>query len=280
LAPLGPDSLSWERVGDLRGMLVAGRALMLQVAHPVVAGGVDGHSNFAEDPWGRLRRTIDAVITFTYGGPEAIRFGQALRRMHGRIKGVDWAGRSYHAHDPEAYAWVHATLYEGGRVMCEHFGPRIPAGGEQRFYDEWLQIGRLLRVPEGRLPPDLEDFDSYFEEMIDERLEDNRVVREVLAAISSPAPPPHVPRPVWLPARVSGGHVTRLVTIGLLPPRLRERWDLEWTPRQQRELRAFTRLVRRVAPRVPERLRFFPEAYAARRRADAVPGPATTPIAA
>jgi uncharacterized protein (DUF2236 family) len=250
----------------MRGLLVAARALLLEVAHPVVAGGVDGHSNFAQDPWGRLRRTIDAVMTFTYGGPEAIRRGEELRRMHGRIKGVDWAGRHYHAHDPEAYAWVHATLLEGGLVMCEHFGPRLAPSEKSRYYREWLQIGRLLAVPEGELPSDLDSFHRYYERMIDERLEDNRVVREVLEAVSSPSPPPHVPRPVWMPARVSAGHLTRLVTVGLLPPTLRERWGLEWTSGQQRELRAFSRLVRRVAPRVPERLRFFPYAYDARRR--------------
>jgi uncharacterized protein (DUF2236 family) len=116
--------------------------------------------------------------------------------------------------------------------------------------------------------------------MIDRRLEDNRVVREVLAAISRPSPPPRVPRPVWFPARSAGGHLTRLVTIGLLPPRLRERWGLEWTPGHQRELELFSGLVRATAPRVPERLRFFPDAYKARRRAAAAPHPEPAPLAA
>jgi uncharacterized protein (DUF2236 family) len=51
---LGPDSLVWQTFGDARLFFGAGYALMLQVAHPTVGSGVRDHSNFREDPWGRL----------------------------------------------------------------------------------------------------------------------------------------------------------------------------------------------------------------------------------
>src|SRR4051812_49835191 len=70
LAPR-PRSVAWSYAGDARTMLGAGAALLLQVAHPTVAGGVRDHSNFAEDPWGRLLRTLDFVNLVIYGGPEA-----------------------------------------------------------------------------------------------------------------------------------------------------------------------------------------------------------------
>ena len=37
-------------------MLGGGRALLMQVAHPLVAAGVAEHSGYREDPWKRLER--------------------------------------------------------------------------------------------------------------------------------------------------------------------------------------------------------------------------------
>lgn len=267
LSPLGPGTVAWESVGEYRALLGAGRALLLQVAHPVVAGGVDEHSDFKQRPWRRLQRTIDAVMVFTYGGPEAIEKGRQLRRLHERIKGTDWRGRRYHALDPEAYAWVHATLFETGLVIAERFARPFTEAEVERFYAEWDEIGRLLGVEDGALPGDVAGFRAYFDRMLAERLEENRVVRDVLASLSRPAPPSRVPGLVWRPAGASSGHLNRLVTVGTLPPPLRRRWDLEWTAGNERELRALSAVVRVTGGRLPERLRYFPYAYEARRRA-------------
>jgi uncharacterized protein (DUF2236 family) len=147
--------LCWDYVGEYRSLLGAGRALLLQVAHPVVAGGVDEHSDFKQRPWKRLQRTIDAVMVFTYGGEDAIEKGRQLRRLHQRIRGTDWRGRRYDALDPEAYAWVHATLFETGVVVAERFGRPFSADEIERFYAEWIEIGRLLAVDLDQLPADV-----------------------------------------------------------------------------------------------------------------------------
>jgi uncharacterized protein (DUF2236 family) len=44
-------------------MLGAGRALLLQLAHPHVAAGVDEHSKFQRNPFKRLQGTLEAVYT-------------------------------------------------------------------------------------------------------------------------------------------------------------------------------------------------------------------------
>src|SRR4051812_9828188 len=109
LAPR-PRSVAWCYAGDARTMLGAGSALLLQVAHPTVAAGVREHSNFAEDPWGRLLRTLDFVNLVIYGGPEAAaRPRRKLREMHRPIKGAHPDGRPHHPLQPRAYAWVHPT---------------------------------------------------------------------------------------------------------------------------------------------------------------------------
>ena len=63
----GPGSLTWRvnREGVL--LLGGGAALVLQVAHPLVAAGVEEHSNYREDPWGRLYRTLDLTTKIVFG---------------------------------------------------------------------------------------------------------------------------------------------------------------------------------------------------------------------
>ncbi|HET9498471.1 MAG TPA: oxygenase MpaB family protein, partial [Candidatus Limnocylindria bacterium] len=50
-----PGSISW-RV-DREAVVLAGGtcALLMQIAHPAVAAGVDAHSDFQVDPFARLR---------------------------------------------------------------------------------------------------------------------------------------------------------------------------------------------------------------------------------
>src|SRR5437763_9032721 len=110
-APVVKGTATWKYFGDFRDALLAGQVLVLQVAHPVVAAGVRDHSGYRDDPWTRLMRTTASLSVYIYGGPVAARYeADRLRTLHRRFHGVDEAGRRYHALDPHAYAWVHATL--------------------------------------------------------------------------------------------------------------------------------------------------------------------------
>ena len=163
---VGPESITWRRAGDMRTMFGAGAALLLQVAHPTVAAGVREHSDFKADPWGRLWRTLDYVHMLVYGGPEnAMSTGRAMRAMHQRIKGVAPDGRRYHALEPEAYAWVHATLAATIVGSHERFGRPLTPDQRARFWDEWRGLGRLLGIREGDLPETWAAFRAYVDEM-------------------------------------------------------------------------------------------------------------------
>lgn len=270
MPPPGPGSLTWRLVGDWRGLLCGGRALLLQVAHPVVGAGVAEHSDFRADPWSRLARTLTSTMTFAYGGPVgAPAEADRLRALHRTIRGTDERGRRYHALDPEAYAWVHLTLFETTLVVQERFGRALSPADQRRLYAEWLAAGRLLGLREGQVPPDLAAFRRYYDRMLADRLEDNRSVRDVLAALADPARPPWWPGPaaLWRPAGAAGGRLNTLVTVGTLPPVLRDRLGLAWSARDERRLARFAALVRAVAPRVPGRLRHHPIAWRAIRAA-------------
>lgn len=269
----GPGSVLWERGGDLRLMLVAGRSLVLQVAHPAVAAGVDQHSDYASDPWGRLRGTLDLYVAgVNFGYPDgSLAAAERLRRMHRRIEGIDLEGRPYRALDPEPFAWVHATLVDGFLAMLRRYCAGVSASELDRAYDEMRMLGRLYGVAEHLMPADRGGHDEQVAAIVADRLADNEVVRGVLAQLSSP-PPPAVLRlagPLWRVAALAPGRVMRLATHGGLPPQLRERLGLRWSDAEGRELDLYARAVRRSVPLLPDRLRLLPKVHAAKRRAAA-----------
>src|SRR5438270_11967918 len=91
---LTPASPAWLRGSDARGLLLAGRALLLQVAHPTVAAGVREHSRYRADPWTRLERTLDSLYTYLYS-PDAEAEAARLRALHRTIRGVTPDGPRY-----------------------------------------------------------------------------------------------------------------------------------------------------------------------------------------
>ena len=266
---VGPESITWRRAGDLRLMFGSGTALMLQVAHPTVAGGVREHSDFVTDPWGRLFRTLDYVNLLVFGGPQrAAETGRRMRAMHTRIKGVDPQGRRYHALEPEAYAWVHATLAVTIVGASNRFGRPLDASQTARFWDEWRGLGRLLGIRERDLPPTWGSFLAYVDEMIETRLERNDVVDTVLQTIVDPARPaiPGVGPRAWTVMRAPAVRALQLGTIGLLPVAARRRLDLHLTPAQKREFRALAALTRATTPVLPESVRINGPSYLEWRR--------------
>ena len=77
-----------------------------------MGAGVSHHSNFKQDPWGRLLRTLDYTSSMVYGGPDlAWEVGRRVRAMHSQIEGVRSDGASYHALDPADWLTRAADLY-------------------------------------------------------------------------------------------------------------------------------------------------------------------------
>ena len=107
----GPQSVAWRVHGDVTSMMVGGiSALLLQMLHPAVLGGVWDHSNFRSDMHGRLRRTARFIALTTYGGTdEAIDAIARVRTIHGQVRGALPDGTQYCADDPALLTWVHVT---------------------------------------------------------------------------------------------------------------------------------------------------------------------------
>ncbi|MET9378673.1 oxygenase MpaB family protein [Streptomyces sp. NPDC002992] len=272
-APPPVGGVLWSIAGDIRGLLMLPAALVLQVAHPAVGAGVDAHSVFRTDPWGRGERSLRSALLWVYGGEAAAEEGRRLRRLHRTIQGLDTHGRPYHALTPANYAWVHATGFPVYRHGLRLLHRPLTEAQERRLYAEWLQVGRILGIHDRDMPATIEEFWPYYRAMLGE-LEATVVVRE-LVATDQPVPPPDrgplplrfLLRALWPVILPRLARFRSFVTVGLLPPDAREAIGLEWTDEQERRLRRFARVVRVVVPVLPERLRYLPIAREARREA-------------
>ncbi|MET9592555.1 oxygenase MpaB family protein [Streptomyces sp. NPDC006516] len=269
--PPPPGGVLWSLAGDVRGLLMLPAALTLQVAHPAVGAGVDDHSVFRTDPWGRGERSLSSLQLWVYGGEAAAEEGRRLRKLHRAIQGTDTRGRRYHALTPANYAWVHATGFPVYRHASRYLVRPLTEGQERALYREWLQVGRVLGINDRDMPQTIEEFWPYYRKMLAEEVEATLVVRELVAADVPVPPPDRGPLPLRLLLRVLWpvllpplARFRSFITVGLMPPDARAAIGLDWTPEQERRLRRFGAVVRRVVPVLPERLRYLPRARSAR----------------
>jgi uncharacterized protein (DUF2236 family) len=204
-----------------------------------------------------------------YGGPEAAAAtGRHLREMHKRIRGVAPDGTRYSALEPEAYAWVHATLVDAIVVGSERFAKSLSQGEIERLWVEWRMLGRVAGVREGDLPETWSGYLAYRDRMIEERLEPSDVVEGVLATLAKPLRPP-VPvlnDPAWRVLRLPIARAFRLATVGLMHPRLRDKLGMDWSSGKELELRAVGAASRATGPLLPQRLRCMGPPYLEWRR--------------
>lgn len=141
----GPGSVAWRVHGDASVLVGALRALLVQAMHPEVVAGVIDHSQFKDDPLGRLRRTSDWVTTVTFAPrlrAEAAIDG--LATVHRGVEGVSHRGVRYRASDPPLLAWVHNTLVDGFLRAHARYGPGISDADADRYVAEMVRVGERL----------------------------------------------------------------------------------------------------------------------------------------
>jgi uncharacterized protein (DUF2236 family) len=164
----GPGSLTWRVNGEAVLLLGGGRALLLQVAHPGVAAGVAEFSDYREDPWRRLYRTLDTTLTIAFGDEETSKAASTrLRRVHKRIAGTDDRGEPYMALDPELLLWVHATLIDTALAIYTRLVGRLTSDERERYYEEMRTLGEAYSIPRETMPADYEAFRDYWDSMLD-----------------------------------------------------------------------------------------------------------------
>lgn len=285
----GPGSEAWRLNREAMLLLGAGpRALLLQIAHPLVAAGVAQHSQFREDPWARLSGTLRSYLRIVYGSAPAAR--DEIGRLHDLHRGIrgDVAdaeararhGRRYSALDPALSLWVHATLVDSTIAAYDAWIEPLTHDERARYYEETLPVGRAFGIPASLLPADIDAFDAYLAEMLGPggpvRVGDD--ARELADAILHPPLGPAVaaagplfahaaPLVDAIPARAYGWLFWP--SIGLLPADIRAGYGLPWGLRQRAVAGWLVAAWQAWRPVLPPSFRQMPQALAADRRVGA-----------
>jgi uncharacterized protein (DUF2236 family) len=270
----GPESIAWKINREVVLLLGWGRAVLMQLAHPLVAAGVGQHSIFARRPELRRRRllqTVDAMLALTFGTAGDIeRAARGINAIHDHVQGrlpqatgVFEAGTAYSAHDPELLRWVHATLMDSFPLTHRLFIGDLPVEEVERYLVEAAGLEPLLGVPEGLFPRTTAELDTYMAEMC--RSGAIRVgadARRLAGDLLNPSLP-------WQMGRVLAPvlWLARLPAVGLLPPAIRMDYGFRWTRAHALALHLLSRAARLVVPRAPALLRYWPIARRAARGA-------------
>jgi len=250
----GPSSVSWKVNRESALFLGAGRAALLQLAHPWVAAALDQHSNLRNDPLARFHNTFRVVFTMIFGALEqALAASRYLHQLHTRIQGeipegvAAYArGSHYQANEIGALIWVYATLIESAIVAYECVCSPLSSEEREAYYAESKTMAALFGIPASELPADWSAFEAYSREMSESnRLGVNGLSREMAHRVLHG-------RGSWVP--VPGWY--RALTASWLPERLREEFALLFGEEEQ-EAAAEARLwLPRFYRRSPAPLRF------------------------
>jgi uncharacterized protein (DUF2236 family) len=244
-------------------------ALLMQLAHPLVAAAVDRHSDFQRKPMKRLSRTVELSLLMVFGtGQEALEAARAINRAHLPVRGKVEAGEEpfpmgtpYAALDPDLLFWVHATLIYSAVVTYGTFVEPLNVGEKYAFLSEMKRSGALLGIPDSAYPRDWSGFEDYLGRMLGGPVRVGPTARRLADAILKP-PVAGLPRQVLLPVEFP----LRVITAGLLPESLRSGYRLSWNSAARFAFGAACKVVPVVVARSPDLVRVVPIARRAARR--------------
>ena len=260
----GPDSVTWRVHADPSMALAGLRALLLQALHPLAMSGVAQHSDFRQDPWGRLFRTAEYVGVTSYGTTEeARRAGAKVRGIHRKLAGIEpESGQAYRVDDPDLLRWVHCVEVESFLSTAVRCGLRLSPGERDRYYAEQTRNASLVGLDPATVPASVDQMAAYFRD-VRPVLRATKAARDAATFVLWPPMPALVQlgtpaRPAWVALAAAAG--------AMLPRWARRLYRLPGIPMTDVAATAAGLAFRSGILVVPERLRHGPHVKQAQAR--------------
>ncbi len=249
-----PESVSWRINRESALFLGAGRAALLQLAHPWVAASLEQHSSVLRRPIARFHNTFRIVFTMVFGTlDQAMAAARHLYTLHTRITGElseDVAayrrGSRYEANEVAALRWVFATLVESGVMAYESVLPPLLPAEREQYYAESRLLAGLFGIPAEALPENWAAFAEYnraihASDTLGVSQGARRIGHSLLEGAGSWIHPP-----LWY----------RALTAAWLPARFREEFGLPFGKRERRSAERALCWLPRLYRRLPPAVRF------------------------
>ena len=257
----GPGSVTWLVMREPLLMVGAGRALLMQAAHPLVAQGAIDHSTYATDPFGRFERTIEWVTVVCFGTTaEATRLSRGVSALHRRVRGTVppahattavAAGTEYSGTEPSLLRWVHASFVDTMLATHDAVVGGLTEPQRDVFVREWNAVGTLMGVPRRLLFTDARRLRSYVLRSVRRGpAMPGAGSRSVADTVLRPPLDSRLKRP--------GMDVLAFMAVGLLPAELRSAYGMSWTPAHSLAHAGLCLSLRTAHKGLPRRLRVSP----------------------
>ena len=254
----GSESMTWK-IGRESVLLLGGaRAVLMQLAHPLVAMGVSEHSSYMTKPLQRTEHTFLLGQMLTFGTTATARqaahtINTLHKHVHGTLPmdaGAYTQSTSYSARDPKLLLWVHATLADTILRTYPLFVGPLTYKEQDQYYQESKMMGHLLGLTNADMPSTVNDLYAYVHDMVySNQLAATPHARQIVRQVLYP-PIPDVFRPIL--------HLNLHITNALLPQPVREIYGLEWDAKRQKVFDIEAIGIRSLYPRLPDKLRVFP----------------------
>lgn len=250
----GPDSVTWKINRESALFLGAGRAAILQLAHPWVATALQQHSSLLAKPIARFHNTFRIVFTMVFGTlDQALRAARHLYTLHTGIRGEITEevaaydrGSRYEANEIGALRWVFATLVESAVLAYDCVLPPLTPREREAYYAESKILAGLFGIPAAALPADWDAFAAYNYAMAaSDSLGVSGVARTMAHNILSGAGS-WIHPPDWY----------RALTALWLPERFREEFVLEFRAADREAAERALRRLPKFYRRLPSAIRF------------------------
>ncbi len=251
-----PGSEMWRVNRERCGLIHGPAAAILQLSHPRIAQGVYDHSNFRYDTMGRLRRTLSSTNQIAFGRvSQAKAVSDRVAARHRKVRGTVFTGvdgsRTYSAFEPDLLLWVLATLITAAINGHELIYGELPVARKEAFYRDMCRFGTYFGVPESLSPKDWRAFEAYYTSMVEgELLGSHPICGELARAVLHP-------QDTFTAAIL--GRAIDFVVIETLPPKVRDRLGLESTAWTRFRMRLARRVLPKIFPALPPKVRFYPE---------------------
>ncbi|CAN5682019.1 oxygenase MpaB family protein [soil metagenome] len=230
----GPESMVWRVHSDPASLIGGLRGLLIQALNPVAMAAVSQHSNYRDDPWGRLNRTSEYLTITTFGDTRrADEAGARLRSIHRRISGTDpVTGRSYRADDPDLLLWVHSVEVHSFLAGYTAYGGRVTPAQADQYVTEMIRHAELVGLSADDVPHTYAEVDEYVTSSAGLAL--TPAAREGMRYVLSP-PMPVALRPLW--------SIPAVAAVAILPKRIRDLYGIPWLAPATPVVRASTTAV-------------------------------------
>lgn len=250
LGLFGPDSVTWRVHAEPILFASAPRALLLQALHPRAIAGVMQNSDFKNDPWGRLQRTVTYVATVVYGTTaQAQAAARHVRAVHAAMTATDPdTGEEFRVDSPDLLRWVHVTEVDSFVTTAQRAGLALSAGEVDQYYTEQRRAAELVGLDPESVPGTAAEVADYYERLRPQ-LHSTPEALDVMRFLLTP------PLPYGLgltPVRVAFWGFSAL-GIGLLPGWARRLYRLPGLPTTDLSATASAYTLRRLMRVLPRR---------------------------